>query len=298
MKKAVIDLGTNTFHLLIADVVDHKIVETIYRERIFVKLGAEGVDTLGDKPLARGFEALKKFSQVLDRFGVTQLIAVGTAALRTASNGPEFLRKIKSELGISIKLIDGRREAHLIYLGVRQIWDISGSAPAIIMDIGGGSVEFIIADDHKIYWMDSYPIGVSVLHRKFHNTDPISKEEQRLLVDYLGQFMKPLAEAIQQYQPYKLVGASGTFDVLAMLLCPDNPSLYEVVQSEDVDKIILEIVRSNEKERYENPGIPDSRVDLIVVALLLLQEVLKLATWQTIGISQYALKEGLLVSKI
>lgn len=298
MKKAVIDLGTNTFHLLIADVAGHKILETIYRERIFVKLGADGVETLGEKPLERGFEAIKKFRQVLDRFAVTQLVAVGTAALRTASNGPDFLLKIKAELDISIELIDGRREAHLIYLGVRQVWDISGNAPAMIMDIGGGSVEFIIADNHKIYWMDSYPIGVSVLHRKFHHTDPISEEEQQLLTGFLDQFMNPLAEAIQQYHPYKLVGASGTFDVLAMLLCPDDPALYEVVHCEDVDKIILEVVRSNEKERYENPGIPDSRVDLIVVALLLLREVLNLSTWQTIGISQYALKEGLLASKI
>lgn len=298
MKKAVIDLGTNTFHLLIADVAEDRIVETIYRERIFVKLGADGVETLGEKPLERGFEALKKFRQILDQFGVTNLTAVGTAALRTASNGPDFLHRIKEELNISIDLIDGHREAELIYGGVKQVWDITGDAPAMIMDIGGGSVEFIIADQNEIYWMDSYPIGVSVLHRKFHHTDPISKEEQQQLGHYLEPFMNPLAQAVQEYQPYKLVGASGTFDVIAMLLCPDEPSLYEIVHSIDVDKIIKDIVISDEKERYNNPGIPNSRVDLIVVALLLLQEVLKLATWETIGISQYALKEGLLVSQI
>ena len=278
MKKAVIDLGTNTFHLLIADVVDDKIVETIHRERIFVKLGADGVETLGQEPLQRGFEALRKFRQTLEQFEVTPFLAVGTAALRTASNGRDFLVKIKEELGISIDLIDGQREAELIYRGVRQVWDITINAPAMIMDIGGGSVEFIIADDSDIYWKDSYPIGVSVLHRKFHHTDPISEDEQQQLSTYLRDFMHPLAEAIQQYQPHKLVGASGTFDVLAMLLCPDDPSLYELVQRRDVDKIIREVVQSNETERYENPGIPDSRVDLIVVALLLLKEVLKLST--------------------
>ncbi len=298
MKKAVIDLGTNTFHLLIADVIDEKIVETIYRERVFVKLGADGVETLGPKPLQRGFEALRKFRQTLDQFEVTEVHAVGTAALRTASNGHDFLAKIKRQLSISIDLIDGHTEAELIYRGVRQVWDITLNAPGMIMDIGGGSVEFIIADDDEIYWMDSYPIGVSVLHRKFHHTDPISEEEEQQLSTYLENFMHPLAKAIQEYQPHKLVGASGTFDVLAMLLCPDKPAVYEIVQRQDVDKIIQEVIMSNERERYENPGIPDSRVDLIVVALLLLQEVLKLRKWQTIGISQYALKEGLLVSKI
>ncbi|MEM6698688.1 MAG: exopolyphosphatase, partial [Bacteroidota bacterium] len=106
---AVIDLGTNTFHLLIAE-TDGKGFRIVYKERIFVKLGENGVETIGDLSFERGILAMNHFSEVIQQFRVSKVKAIGTAALRTASNGQAFLARVKAEANIEIETISGNRE--------------------------------------------------------------------------------------------------------------------------------------------------------------------------------------------
>ena len=146
MRVAVIDLGTNTFHLLIADIKNKGQFETLKRIRKYVYIGEEGVSILGDKPLQRAFETLTHFKQTSTEFEVDEIIAFGTAALRTASNSNDFISKVRDEIGIEIQLISGEKEADLIYLGTKKAIPPT-SENFLIMDIGGGSVEFIIAND-------------------------------------------------------------------------------------------------------------------------------------------------------
>jgi len=115
---AVIDLGTNTFHILIAEAQADHSFKDLHRQRFFVKLAEEGIETIGQAPLDRGFKALTHFKKLIEELQVTQIKAIGTAALRTASNGPAFVQQVKEKLGFQIELISGDQEATFIHKGV------------------------------------------------------------------------------------------------------------------------------------------------------------------------------------
>jgi len=291
---AVIDLGTNTFHLLIVQQDETGQLIEVHRERIYVHLAEKGIAKIGAAPFQRGIDALLKFHQTLQNFPVETLKAFGTAALRTASNTPEFIAKIKTTTGIQIDIIPGKEEARLIYLGVKQVVNFHQEYD-LIMDIGGGSVEFIIANKEGVQWAESFPIGVAVLYNQFHKNDPIRKTEIDTLESFLNTTLYTLSEALKKYPIARLIGASGTFDVLE-----DN--LVKVRQQPNVANFPVskylplheEVVNMTLEERLQRDKLPNSRADLIVVALLLINNILKRSNAQEIVVSSYAMKEGML----
>ena len=293
---AVIDLGTNTFHLLIAGEGPSGKIKEIFRERRFVKLAEEGIETIGAEPYRRGVETIQLFRRVLAAHDVPieQVRVFGTAALRTASNGPAFIREIQESTGIEIRLISGEREAELIYKGV-----ILAVPPTeermLIMDIGGGSVEFIIADSNGVLWAQSFPIGVAVLYKNFHRHEPILPEETAAIHQFLGQQLSPLLEALQQFPTQRLVGASGTFDVLQFFLEEEKAHLLNAtIPAEKFLPFYQQLVQMNDGQRRAMKGMPQDRVDMIVVALILIEVVLEMAGIRQITVSAYAMKEGML----
>lgn len=290
----VIDLGTNTFHLLIVEVNDHDEVIEIFRERIFVKLAEDGIEKIGKKAYSRGLRALSHFHKTLLNHQVKNINAFGTAALRTANNGAEFITDAKSESGISIQLIPGSEEARLIHVGVTQAVEF-GDEKGLIMDIGGGSVEFIIADKNEVFWAESFPIGVAVLHNNFHQEEPISLEEIRVLHTHLEQTLQPLFEILINHKTTCLVGASGTFDVLENVLPnTQKTKLSATIQVENFHPIYQKILTMNMEERRADRSIPTTRADMIVVALILINFIIKKAEIEKILVSAYAMKEGIL----
>ena len=295
---AVIDLGTNTFHLLIAELGAGDRIREIYRERRFVKLASEGIETIGEAPFQRGLEALRHFSSVLDRHGVTEVTAIGTAALRTATNGPEFVRRAGTETGIAIRLIPGDREAEYIARGVMAALPPLDDQRILIMDIGGGSTEYIIASDAGVHYRQSFPIGVAVLHRAFHRSDPIVADEIQQLHDFLTEQLRPLAAALQRHPTHHLVGAAGTFDVMADLLrdpAGNDHAHSHPLRLDGLERLHLTLIASTVAERLATEGIPPERADLIVVAMLLIRYTLELADIGRITVSDYSMKEGILL---
>lgn len=292
-KIAVLDLGTNTFHLLIAS-GRRGDIEILFKERNFVKLAGDGIDRLSDAAMHRGMLALEHFMQIIVQYKVDVVKAVGTAALRTASNGPLFLSQIKESLNLEVEIIDGNMEAKLIYDGVKQVWQPS-RFPALIMDIGGGSVEFIMADQTGILWAESFPVGVSVLFNNFHDQDPISQHEIEKLDAFLDDRLSTLVEMIRTHQPALLIGASGTFDVIGDILGYGSHNYQEAIVSKEITPILDKIALSTIEERIDHEKIPDTRVDMIVVAVLLLRHTLQLGNFTHMGICAYALKEGLIL---
>jgi len=295
MKKfAVIDLGTNTFHLLIVSPnLDGSFTE-LYRERKFIKLGENGVQRIGDAPYLRGLNALLDFKKVLDKEGVDNVSVCGTAALRTASNGAQFVKEIKEKTNLDISLISGDEEARLIYLGVRQAVPFD-SDMEMIMDIGGGSVEFIIANKEKIFWAQSFPIGVSILRNNFHKEEPISKSEIENIETHLDEILEPLKDALKNYTVKNLIGASGTFDVLELMLVQEKLSdVHSEVSVSDFEPLYQKFLQTTLEERFQMPKLPSDRADMIIVALILIDYILKLADIKKIMVSAYAMKEGML----
>lgn len=290
----VIDLGTNTFHLLIIELEKDGTWKEIYRERIFVKLAEDSIEKIGANAYQRGLDALHHFYKIITDRQVKKLNAFGTAALRTASNGKGFILDVKNKIGIDIQLIQGSEEARLIHLGVAKAVNI-GNEKGLIMDIGGGSIEFIIADKNKVFWAESFPIGAAVLHNNFHKKDPIHPAEIEILHAHLEATLSPLFDILKQHKTPLLIGASGTFDVLENLL----PHIQKTNLSATIDKnnfhpLYQKIIKMSILERRAEDDIPSSRADMIVVALVLIDFIIKRANIKKIIVSAYAMKEGIL----
>ncbi len=299
-KTAIIDLGTNTFHLFIAE-VSGKNLRTLYKEKIAVKIGRNGISRgkIAADAQKRALHALKIFKNVIDQFGVDDVRGVATSAIRNAKNGQELLDKIKESTGIKIEVISGDREAELIYFGVKAAIKLK-SRPQLIMDIGGGSVEFIIGNDTEILWKQSFEIGAQRLLDRFHKVDPIQEDSIVEMNSFLEIELADLIEAIREYNPTGLIGCSGTFDTLkeiyfsANKLEASSDSRYFVLPKQAYNTIHLDLVTKNRQERLSIPGMVTMRVDMIVVASSLINFVLRFMDIPEIVSCTFALKEGVL----
>ncbi len=301
---AVIDLGTNTFHLLIAERKDNRLI-TIRQERIAVKLGAGGINqnVITEAGIVRALNALTEFKMKMDSFAINHIFCFGTSAIRSATNKSELIARIKSKTGIEVKVISGDEEAELIYKGVSTAIKL-GQEPNLIVDIGGGSVEFIIANENRILWKQSIEMGGQRLIEKFKPHDPITSEEINSLEAYFKEQLTGLTEQLTIHKPMCLVGSSGSFDTLSEIYCaneelPYNPESPETLFSIGAFYSIHQLlITKNRDERMQIPGMIELRVDLIVVGSCLIKFLLDSYDFQSIRVSTYSLKEGVLQSMI
>jgi exopolyphosphatase/guanosine-5'-triphosphate,3'-diphosphate pyrophosphatase len=301
MRVAIFDLGTNTFHLLIAENDGAGGWRMIAKNKIYVKLAEEGIQRIGEAAFLRGLNALRVFKSHLDAAQIPQsnICAFGTAALRTAENAQDFLDQATDIIGIRPETIPGDREAELIHKGVRQALPFPDNR-VLIMDIGGGSVEFIIADRNQVFWQQSFPVGVAVLWRTFHRHDPITSGEIRDVENYLQTALADLWQALARFPCPTLVGASGTFDVIDLFLldAADKPELYGYIPLPDFYPLYQKLVDSTLAERRAMPLLPDERVEMVVVAVILIRKVLQQAGIREIYTSTYAMKEGMVAEML
>ncbi|WP_296622289.1 exopolyphosphatase [Marivirga sp.] len=298
-KIAIIDLGTNTFHLLIVEVIDGE-EKIIHKEKVAVKLGEGGISegNINKAAEERAVKTMLYFKDKINEEQVNQVFASATSAMRNASNGKEVIQRIYDETDISIKLISGLDEAKFIHMGVKKALEI-GPEPALIMDIGGGSVEFIICNHIEVFWMQSFEIGAQRLLDKFHKHDPILPKDIEKLDDFLRKELEELKVKMDIYQPHNLIGSSGTFDTLIDINYlekgEDKPDdIAFSLSLEDFDRIFDEIIHKSREERMAIPGMIEMRVDMIVVAVCLIQFLIENNEFLDIKVSTYALKEGLL----
>jgi len=301
---AVIDLGTNTFHLFIVE-LDGTELTTLYKEKIAVKIGKNGISKgkIAADAFKRAIHTLRIFRTVIDLFEVTNVRGVATSAIRNAKNGQELIDEIKNKTDIEIDVISGNKEAELIFEGVKVAMEMPDS-PQLVMDIGGGSVEFIIGEGNTIHWRHSFEIGAQRLLDKFHQADPIPEENVESLFDFLKMELNPLVEAIQEFNPTGLIGCSGTFDTLKEIYLK-RERLASTAESKIFDlpavhyeQIHQELMLKNREQRLQIPGMVTLRVDMIVVASCLIHFVLGKIRPQSITACSYALKEGLLFSSL
>jgi exopolyphosphatase/guanosine-5'-triphosphate,3'-diphosphate pyrophosphatase len=302
VKIAIIDIGTNTFKLMIARVHENGQFTVIFKEKIPVKLGEGGINNqvISHSPFLRGIKAMNTHKATIDRFEVDKILAFATSAIRSAKNGKEFVRKVKAETGIAIEVISGDREAELIYYGVRKALDM-GKEKCLIMDIGGGSTEFIIADMHRIYWKHSFDLGAARLLEVINPSEPITKNEIKQLKNHLEEQLQLLWGACEIYPVKTLVGSSGSFDSLAEMIyykfqTIENPLIkteysFDMKHFEAMYKILT---NSTIEKRFKIKGLAAMRVEMIVVAVVMIRFVFKHLNLDAMRLSTYSLKEGIL----
>ena len=297
MKKriGVIDIGTNTFHLLIV-ISDNQnqSFTPVFRKRVFVKLGTSNLNFIEPKAYQRGLDTLQEFKEILTKYQCENFTVFGTSTIRNASNADKFCHEVKQNIGIDIIKISGQREAELIYKGIKLSFPFDEKS-AMIMDIGGGSVEFIIANATQVFYTESFKIGVGVLFRKFHHLDPIPSNSISALHEYLDLTLRSLFQKLDSLQPKTLIGASGTFDVLDNILPSTalSPSA-NILDTSTLANFSEEVISKNLEERMAIKGIPHNRADLIVVALILVNFVFRKHSFDQMVVSTYSMKEGML----
>ena len=293
MNLAVIDLGTNTFNLLIAEVIDDNF-EILQSAKEGVSIGMGGINkrVIATDAFERGLTCLVNFKIKCNEFKVERIIAFGTSAIRDAENSIDFITAVKEATGIEIKVITGEIEAELIYKGVS--WSYDFSEPAVIMDIGGGSTEFIFADKNGISNLVSLNIGLLRIFQEFTFSDPMTKEDIVTVKNWLdekaGNYFEGKKEKI-------LIGASGTFE-----------TFYEMVYNKDIKdevamielpferfiQVIEEIILSSEAQRDTNERIIAIRKKMAPIAAVKVQWIIEKLGVEKVYISTCSLKEGAL----
>jgi len=301
-KVAVLDLGTNTFNLLLVKVTPSAYY--IYRnEKIAVKLGKDGINKgfITKKAQQRAIIALEIYRKIIDSEGISKIYGYATSAFRTASNGQEFKALLENKTGFQITIITGNIEAEFIYNGVKNALDIGGS-PSLIMDIGGGSVEFIICDRNQIFWKKSFDIGAQRLLDWFHKIDPIPISEIKKLDTFLSNKLSLLKKQIEIYKPNCLIGSSGAFDTLSemhqheinLFIAGGETELPLTIDG--FNNSFQRVASKNKKDRLEMPGMQELRVDMIVVAAFIINFIIKNFQIKQIRVSAHSLKEGMVSS--
>lgn len=296
MKAAVIDLGTNTFHLIIADLTPLG-AEVIYKTNLPVQLGQGRINEnlIIPEAFERGIEALKGFKKEIEAQQVTIVRATATSAVRSAGNGKDFVIAALRIAGIAIEVISGEDEAAYIFNGVKATGVISQQS--LIMDIGGGSTEFIICNQDGPLWKKSYNIGAARLLQAYFHSDPISNEDQSAIQKHLDQELADLLAACQKYQPQILIGSAGAFETFAAMLLEGielktiSSVSFDIEQYRDLAE---RLIASAHAERALMPNLIPLRVDMIVIAAILTNYILDQTGLKAISLSTYDLKMGVL----
>ena len=296
-KLAVIDCGTNTFNLLIVEATRDGWTP-LFTNKVPVKLGEGGFEDKVIRPdrFARGLDALLVHRSAIQNIQCDEVYAFATSALREASNGSEFVAKAARLLGLEIERISGDREAELIWEGVRLSMDI-GMEPTLIMDIGGGSTEFIIANAHEVFWKKSYLLGVSRLHDRVRPAERIDKHQLHELENLLREELSDLQEALKQFPVTQLIGSSGSFDTLRAMhfrdgLAEQLNSLHTEIPMKGFHQIHHWLLGSSMSDRIKHTAIPNIRAEFMPLASHLVFFVLQMHPFKQLIHSAYSLKEG------
>ena len=294
--QAVIDMGTNTFLLLVARWTEGE-MEILYREQQFVRLGKGGISDsrIAPEAIERGKATLAGYQKKVEGYGSVSCRAIATSALRNADNRGEVLDAFEEVQGHRPLVIDGDCEAQLIYEGV-QISTPPTDDIVLVMDIGGGSVEFILGRGKEVLWKQSFEIGAQRLCDKFFHEDPIPKDSVQQLMEYADDALKPLKKAFAKFPPKRYIGSAGTFDTLWDLHVGRQGDLPEsrILSYEDYLKVYGPLMLLPKKERLALPGMMEKRVEMIVVASCLVTYIFMLTGQPAAHIANGALKEGAL----
>ena len=304
---AIIDLGTNTFHLLIVELTieDTFVVKDKYKEAVKLGEGSTQTGVITEVAFERGLKALSNFRKIMDMRKVGNVFAYATSAIRNASNGKEFIMRAKDETGIEIKLINGNEEALLIYKGVKNSVQLPQNENVLMIDIGGGSVEFVVGNAKEAKLLRSIRIGTQRILEYICPSDPITTDEIEKLNSFFREELTSLMGEIQEFKINRIIGSSGTFSTLGALAARDggdrlsldnlNGYCFSSLVFKGIYKQLLGTKRS---VREKNSLIDPIRVDTIVVSSLLVNYLIESLDIKDIVVSNYALKEGILYDYI
>ncbi len=296
----VIDLGTNSFHTVIVNAFPNGNFEVLDRLKETVRLGERGLKEhrLTDGAIKRSIRALKRVKLLADGWGATDFLAFATSAIREAENGGVLIERIRQETGIRVQVIDGILEANLIYQGVRRALDMH--RPTLMVDIGGGSTEFVVGTSDDVYFAVSLKLGAARMSGRFVTTDPVDKEEFRAMRNHFRTELQTVVRKCREHDVKDLVGSSGTFENIAQVCADvrgrsDRSIFLQDFAVDDFRHVTKMLMRSTREDRLKLTGIDKKRVDQMVAGAMLVDVLLKDLDLERIRVSSHALREGMVV---
>jgi exopolyphosphatase/guanosine-5'-triphosphate,3'-diphosphate pyrophosphatase len=305
MRVAAMDLGSNSFHLLVADVHADGHIDPLVQEKEMLRLG-DVVSRRGAIPPTAAEQAVatvRRFRLLADAAGATEILAKATSAIRRATNGGELVDRIRVETGVHVDVINGREEARLIFGAVRASVVLDPS-PALCFDLGGGSLEVMVGDASSLMWATSVPLGVARLSAAHVHDDPIAKADRRALRDTIVSVLAPVAAEVARFEPKLAVGSSGTLESLAEMIAArrdeDTPATLNQLTIDRAEFLELhkELLASKATDRLRMDGLDARRVDLIVAGSMVLATAMELFDFDQLTISEWALREGIVLDAV
>ncbi|MBW8331635.1 MAG: phosphatase [Prolixibacteraceae bacterium] len=301
-KIAIIDLGTNTCNLLIAE-FEHTNYHILYQGKEVVKLGKNGIDKnqLTPDGLERAIQAIRKQQERIKKHDAVKTIVVATSAIREATNKNWFQEEIQKHTGLELQIISGEKEAELIFNGVKlafgEIEDHS-----LILDIGGGSNEFILTNAGSPVWKESFPLGMARIIEQIPPSDPITPEEITKINDWFESRLEPLWIRLQNVNISMMIGCSGAFDTLADLIDQTDAGtktrIRQEVSTNDFYLIYEKLLASTTSDRMKMKGMESIRIEMIVPSVIFIKMVIERLKIHKIYQTDFALREGVLYEHI
>jgi exopolyphosphatase / guanosine-5'-triphosphate,3'-diphosphate pyrophosphatase len=299
LRIAAIDVGSNSLHMVIAQADSDGSITTLWRMKEMVGLGRMSFPSrrLSREAIDRAVSALSRFVQSARARGCEKILAVATSAVREATNGGDFLLRCRREVQLPVRVISARDEAKFIYYGVRHAVDL-GDQPRLIVDVGGGSVEFIVADATRPLMLESRKLGAARMTAKYVHSDPISSADLKSLSNIYDRELTPLCATILSYKPVSAIGTSGTLENLSAMcaaFAKPGHATDGVIERGPLSKLVTRLIESRTKDRAALEGLDDQRKDQIVAGAVLVHELFRRLALETIKVCRSALREGILV---
>ncbi len=301
---AAIDLGTNSFHVVIVDLYSDGSFRSIDDLKEMVELAKGGIGKrLNKAAFERGISALKKIKILCDSYQVDQILAYATSAIREAENGGDFIQTSIDEIGIKINAIPGVVEAELIGYAVQHGLKLSDE-PVLVVDIGGGSVEFILLNNHHFKHLMSKKLGVSRMVDMFKPNDPIDEKGIHELEKYYAQELEGLSIVLKDNPTKTMIGSSGTMQAIGLMIATRKGLSVDVTLNEltytkeDFFQFYNSFIGLNEKKRTKVPGMDLKRIRFINTGVVLVNWIIQNLGIEEVKISTQALREGIIIRHI
>jgi exopolyphosphatase/guanosine-5'-triphosphate,3'-diphosphate pyrophosphatase len=302
---AAIDLGSNSFHLVIVEVSGSGAFQVVDREKEMIRLGARTLSRgrLPAEAIRRGLETLRRYRRVAEMHRVDKILAVATSAIREASNGEDFLEQVGRAIDVWPKAISGEEEARLIYLAALHSIHLEGRR-ALVVDIGGGSLELAVGVGSRLEQRYSEKLGVLRLTERYVHSDPLSAKEETRLQAHVRDVVEGSAAAVREAGFECVIGTSGTVLALGALAHEMETgrraqSLHHLtVQAATLRAVRKRLIAADWRDRVRWPAVNEERADIIVPGAVLLDTVLDLLGARELILCEWSLREGILLDYI
>ena len=298
MRIAIIDLGTNTCNLMVAEITGNN-YNILHQSKQLVKLGDDKIKAgvISSEATDRVITAFQIQQEIINRFNAGKIVVIATSAVRTATNRSDFIKRITCFNNWNVEVVSGGKEAELIYKGVVLAFGFQ-EKPVVILDIGGGSNEIIISCNKRIQWKESKPAGMARIINNFQISDPIKKAEIDLLRGFFAEMHSDAFLKIKEWKIETLIGCSGVFDTIADIIDEVNPGektrKTQIIRLADFYTVFDRLLFSTNAERLQMKGMDLVRIDLIVPAVILIEYLISETEICEIIQTDFALREGIL----